>query len=183
MKKLLFSLLITGCIFNTVNAQDVPNCNQGKKLAENTWEKWGPWQPSISLIPFKNEINTMKQHWNWIASNGIATIGPRRLDIGEDTEQCTILGQTKSTFVTNPSFNNQVVITINKTDGRAETGVSICTHTQAGVTSTVTTYVFPNNNNGQSKTFTINNAKGKIISVAMKNNSVGNRFEYSIKAD
>lgn len=125
----------------------------------------------------------MKQYWNWIASNGTGTIGPRRLDIGESTETGTILGQTKSTFVTNPSFNNQVVITINKTDGRAETGVSICTHTQNGVTNTVTTYVFPNNNNGLSKTFTINNAKGKIISVAMKNNSVANRFQYNIKAE
>mgnify|MGYP007037762433 CR=1 FL=1 len=182
MKKSTFLLLMTCTFFYTGMSQDVPNCNQGKKLAENTWDKWGPWKPNISLIPFQTEISQIKQYWNWISSNGVATIGPRRLDIGESTESGTILGQTKSTFVTNPSFNNQVVITLNKTDGRAETGVSICTHTSAGVTNTVTTYVFPNNINGQSKTFTINNAKVKIISVAMRNNSVGNKFEYTIRA-
>ncbi len=183
MKKIIFSLLLFTGIAATVNSQSTPNCNQGKKLAENTWEKWGPWQPNISLIPFKAEVTRLKQYWNWIASNGVGTIGPRRLDIGEDTESGTIMGQTKSTFVTNPSFNQQVTIRINKTDGRAETGVSICTHTREGVTTTVATYVFPNNNNGQSKTFTLNNMKGKIISVAMKNNSVANRFEYTIRAE
>lgn len=181
-KKILIVLTMLLSTF-IIYAQDVPNCNQGQKLAENTWEKWGPWQPRITLIPFKAEITRVKQYWNWISSNGVGTVGPRRLDIGEGNETGKILGQTKRTFVTNPSFENQVKITITKTDGRAETGVSICTHTQDGVTSTVTTYVFPNNNNGQEKVFTINNAKGKIISVAMKNNSVANQFEYTIKAE
>jgi hypothetical protein len=183
MRIILFIFLALCCRASSGNAQNLSNCNQGQKLAENTWEKWGAWQPDISLVPFKNEINRLKQHWNWIASNGIGTIGPRRLDINGSTEQGTILGQTKSTFVTNPSFNNRVVVTINKVDGRAETGVAICTHTRDGVTNTVATYIFPNNNNGQTKTFTINSAKGKIISIAMKNNSVTNRFQYNISAD
>src|SRR5690606_23783244 len=120
----------------------------------------------------KSEVTQLRQHWNWIAGNSSATIGPRRLEIDGGNETGQILGQTKSTFVTPPSFNNQVVITINKFEGRAETGVTICTHGQNGVTETVTSYVFPNDNNGKVKSFTINNAKGKIISVAMKNNSV-----------
>ena len=183
MKKTIFTLLVVFAFSFSTKAQDVPNCNQGQKLAENTWEKWGPWEPRITVIPFKSEVTKIKQFWNWISSNGVGTIGPRRLDIGEGAESGNIIGQTKRTFVTNPSFENVVKITINKTDGRAETGVSICTHTQDGITNTVTTYVFPNGNDTQSKIFTINNAKGKIISVAMKNNSVANQFNYTIKAE
>jgi hypothetical protein len=182
MKKIIYLLIVSFSIVKA-NSQNTPNCNQGEKLAENTWNKWGIWKPDISPIPFKTEVTRMKRHWNWISSNNITTIGPRRLDIGEGDEFGSILGQSKRTFVTNPSLNNQVVVTINKTDGRAETGVSICTHTEAGVTTSVTTYVFPNGNDRETKSFTINNAKGKIISVAMKNNSVGNQFEYRIKAE
>ncbi len=183
MKKLVLACAILFTFWGGLQAQNTPNCSQGEKLAENTWEKWGPWKPNISLVPFKNGITQIKQHWNWIASNGTGTIGPRRLDIGEGNEQGNILGQTKSTFVTSPSFNDNVEITINKYDGRAETGVTICTHSQSGVTATVSSYVFPNGNNGQTKKFTIANAKGKIISIAMKNNSAGNQFKYRIKAD
>lgn len=183
MKKLVFtmSLFLVGLSFST-QAQSVPNCNQGEKLAEKTWEKWGPWKPNISLIPFKNEVVQLRNHWNWIVNNSGATIGPRRLEIDGGNESGTIMGQTKSTFVTPPSFNDKVTITINKHDGKAETGVAICTHGRDGVSKTVTTYVFPNDKNGKTKTFVINNAKGKIISVAMKNNSVGNKFEYRINA-
>jgi hypothetical protein len=183
MKKTIFALLVISAVSISAKTQNVPNCNQGEKLAENTWNKWGIWKPDISPIPFKTEITRMKRHWNWISSNSIATIGPRKLDIGEEEKFGSIVGQSKRTFVTDPSYNNQVVITINKTDGRAETGVSICTHTEAGVTTSVATYVFPNGNDRAIKTFTINNAKGKIISIAMKNNSVTNQFEYRIKAE
>jgi len=159
------------------------NCNLDKKLAENTWAKWGPWKPNISLIPFKNEVVLLRNHWNWIASNGVGTIGPRRLEVGEGNEQGTILGQTQSTFVTLPIFEDQIELTINKYDGRAETDVVICLHERSGVLSQVTEYTFPNDKNGKVKKFNINNTRGKILIVAMKNKSVGNKFTYRIKAD
>lgn len=183
MKKIIFAaVFIFLGIANTAIAQSTPNCNQGENLAQKTWEKWGPWKPDILPIPFRHEVITLRNHWNWIVNNSGATVGPRRLEIDGGNETGNILGQTKSTFVTPPSFENKVVITINKYDGRAETGVTICTHGRDGVTTTVTSYVFPNDNNGKVKTFTVNNAKGKIISVAMKNNSVGNKFSYRINA-
>ena len=103
--------------------------------------------------------------------------------MGEGNQDGTIMGQTQRTFVTPPSFNNEVEVTINKHDGKAETSVVICTHTADGHMQNVTSYTFPNENTARTKKFTVSNAKGKIIIVAMRNKSVGNKFEYRIKAD
>jgi len=181
MKKLivLFSIVCFAFSFQA-NAQ---KCNQGTKLAKATWKAWGkPYKMNISLIPFKNEVRLLKNSWNTIASNGGATIGPRFLDTDGSKEQGSIAGQTKRTFVTPPSFNNKMTITINKYDGKAQTGVIICSHGQNGITKTLKEYTFPKDKNGKVKIFTLTGVKGKIISVAMRNKSVANKFKYRIKA-
>lgn len=160
----------------------LPTCNQGMKIAQKTWQKWGPWKPNIQLNPFKSSVNTLRNHWNWIANNSETKSGPRRLEINGSNSSGTIMGQTKSTFVTPPSFKNKVTITINKYDGKASTGATICTHTQTGVMKTVQTYTFTKGKNAKVKTFVVTNARGKIISVAMKNNSVESKFKFRIKA-
>ena len=180
MKKviLLFSIVLFAFTF-TAEAQ---NCNQGSKLAKATWQKFGPWKPNITLNPFKASTRKVKKAWNWIASNGGANIGPRYLEIDNGNETGSIAGQTKRTFVTHPSFNNKVTLTINKYDGKARTGVVICVQGKDGVTTEKTSYIFPKDKNGKVKNFTLNNVKGKIIIVSMKNLSVGNKFKYRIKA-
>ncbi len=178
MKKLIVLFVLSLFVFNFQGTAQ--NCNQGAKLAEKTWEKWGPWKPNISLNPFKSKVQAIKNVWNWIASNGGATIGPRFLELDGGNESGNIAGQTKSTFVTPPSFDNRVEITINKYDGKARTGVVICVQGRNGVTTQKATYEFPNNKNGKVKKFVLNNVKGKIIIVAMKNLSVGNKFKYRI---
>lgn len=184
MKKLIIaaSIMFIGLSFIWPD-NDLPNCNQGAKVAEKTWEKWGPWKPNLQLNPYKTAVTQLRNHWNWIVNNSPATVGPRRLEMDGGFETGNIVGQTKSTFVTPPSFNDRVVITINKIDGKAETGIAICTHDQSGVSNTATTYLFPNDNDPKTKTFVVTNAKAKIISIAMKNNSVGNKFQYRIKAE
>jgi hypothetical protein len=180
MKKLI--LLTAIALFAFSYQVEAQNCNHGKKLAENMWVKWGPWRPNISLIPFGNEVNALKNAWNWISSNGIATVGPRFLEIDNGNKQGTILGQTKRTFVTPPSFNNTVEITINKYDGRAETGVIICVQGKDGITRQKANYTFQNSRNGKVRKFTLEHVKGRIIIIAMKNKSIANKFKYRIKA-
>lgn len=97
-------------------------------------------------------------------------------------ENGTIMGQTSSTFVTPPSFENKMEITINKFDGKAKTGVVICAMGRDGVMTELKTYEFPNDKNGKVKKFSLNDVKGKIVIVAMKNKSVGNKFQYKINA-
>jgi hypothetical protein len=180
MKKSILVFAVTlFALTVSVNAQ---NCKQGAKLAKNTWAKFGPWKPNFSIVPFQHSVKKIKDSWNWISSNSGANIGPRYLETDGGNEQGSITGQTKRTFVTPPSFNNTMTITINKYDGRAETGVIICSHGRDGVTKTLKTYTFPNNKNGSTKKFTLSGVKGKVISIAMKNKSVGNKFKYRIKA-
>lgn len=180
MKKLITLTMIA--LFAFSFQAEAQNCNQGKKLAEKTWEKWGPWKPNIKLIPFKNDVQKLKNAWNWIVSNSGATIGPRFLETDGGNETGTIMGQTSSTFVTPPSFNNKMEVTINKYNGRAKTGVVICAMGRNGVMTQLHSYEFPNDKNGKVKKFTLNNVKGKIVIVAMKNQSVGNKFQYRINA-
>ncbi|MEZ4858939.1 MAG: hypothetical protein R2781_09030 [Flavobacteriaceae bacterium] len=178
MKKAIYLLaFVAFAISPQLEAQ---NCNQGSNLAQSMWEAWGPWQPNISLVPFKNEVRQIKNGWNAIASNSSATIGPRFLELDGGNEEGTILGQTMSTFVSPPSFDDTIEITINKYDGKAKTGVVICVQGKDGVTTQKATYEFPNENNGKVKKFTLNNVRGKSIIVAMKNLSVGNKFKYRI---
>lgn len=162
------------------------NCNQGERLAQKTWEKWGPWQPSIDLTGMQNGINKVKNAWNWIAQNGGATIGPRFLEINGVVEDGSIAGQTKRTFVTHPSAEDDLVLTINKYDGKAETGVVVCSMGYDGVLHNLLTYTFPNGNQTQTKSFRIKgdgslSIRGQVIIVAMRNKSVGNKFKYRIK--
>lgn len=180
MKRLITIIVIALFAFNF--QAEAQNCNQGKKLAEKTWEKWGPWKPKITLIPFKAEVQKVKNAWNWIVNNSGATVGPRFLEVDGGNETGIIMGQTSSTFVTPPSFNNKMVITVNKYKGRAKTGVVICAMGQDGVLTQLRSYEFPNDKNGKVKKFTVNNVKGKVVIVAMKNLSVGNKFQYRINA-
>ncbi|WP_157449661.1 hypothetical protein [Croceitalea dokdonensis] len=175
-------LLSTVFLFFLVANVQAQSCSNGERMADRTWEKFGPWQPNISLVPFKNKVKKVKRAWNYIAGNRSATIGPRYLEIDGGNETGSITGQTQSTFVTPPSFNNTVKITINKFDGRAETKVVICSHGRDGVNRNLKTYTFPNDRNGKTKTFTLTGVKGKVITVAMKNRSVANRFKYRINA-
>ncbi|MDC8005522.1 hypothetical protein POV27_15800 [Aureisphaera galaxeae] len=180
MRKSILVILVA--LFAFGFQAEAQNCNQGEKLAQDTWAEWGPWKPSISLIPWKNKVQRIKNVWNAIASNGSATIGPRFLELDGGNETGTILGKTKRTFVTPPSFDNRVEVTINKYDGKAKTGVVICTMGRNGVLQQKATYEFPNDRNGKVKKFTLNNVKGKIIIIAMRNKSVGNKFKYRINA-
>ncbi|MCB0457854.1 MAG: hypothetical protein KDC91_08930 [Flavobacteriaceae bacterium] len=178
MKKVIF--LVAFFVFAFGSQLEAQNCNQGSNLAQDMWDAWGPWQPNISLVPFKNEVRLIKNGWNAIAANSSATIGPRFLELDGGNEEGTILGQTMRTFVSHPSFDDTVEITINKYDGKAKTGVVICVQGKDGVTTQKASYEFPNENNGRVKKFTLNNVRGKSIIVAMKNLSVGNKFKYRI---
>ncbi|SDD66116.1 hypothetical protein SAMN04488104_104510 [Algoriphagus faecimaris] len=180
MKKLL--LVFAVFLFLAAIPGFAQDCGQGKKLAEKTWEKWGPWQAKNELSLFKRDVQKLKTEWNWIASNSGEIVGPRFLDVDGGIENGTIIGQASSTFVTPPSFNNRLEVTINQYNGIAQTGVVICAMDRDGSLTQLETFTFPVNSKGQTKKFILNNVSGKIVIVAMKNLSAANRFQYRINA-
>jgi hypothetical protein len=181
----LGTFLICGLSKNLL--AQTPGCTSAAQVVSKMWNAWN--QVSVLLpssVP-ENEImaklgsavarfNTDVAQGNW------ATIGPRSLVLNNQ-EIGNILGNTTRTFVMAPSKNDVVRIVLKKNDGRAKTGVTICTQSKTGGRQTVASYTFNNDNDPETKTFRITDAQNKVISIAIKNYSVGNRFQYQIKAN
>ena len=136
---------------------------------------------SDASVKFHNFVfNENRQSW--------ATVGARELPVlNTETRQHGTLVKAGvggvRTFTTAPVFWDKVDITIEKTDGRAETEIIICTwDMESGAKNNVEEYTFPNGNNTSTKKFTINNAWGKSISIKLRNKSVTNTFKYTIKS-
>jgi len=173
---LMFSLS-----FSTAQAQ-TPQCSSAASAVAAMWNSYGVWSPDVTVQAYGVLATDAIRKWNQQAGSSWASIGPRNLSLKNRSSNGTILGQTNRTFVTVPSRANTIKITIRKTDGRAKTGVTICTQSKNGTRRTVKSYTFNNSKQAASKVFTIPNAKGKVISVNMRNYSVGNKFKYTIKA-
>lgn len=177
---LAFSLMMAFS-FSTAQAQ-TPQCSSAASAVAGMWNSYGVWSPSVTVQAYGTLATDAIRKWNRLAGNSWGSIGPRHLSLKNKSATGTILGQTNRTFVTVPSHGNTVKIILRKTDGRAKTGVTICTQTKSGTRRTVKSYTFNNSKAAMTKTFIIPNAKGKVISVNMRNYSVGNKFKYTIRA-
>lgn len=157
------------------------SCSNGQNLADKIYEK-GSYYNQAHSMP-SNVAAIYKSIYNEIvAENGSGRIGPRYLGIDNKKQSGTVMGNTMRTFVTNPSANSSVEIILEKTDGRAKTGVMVCVYSKNGASRTLPVYEFPNGNGTRTKKFTVNNAKNKIIIVSIKNKSAANKFKYLISA-
>jgi len=84
-------------------------------------------------------------------------------------------------FSTSGMLWDKVELTIEKTDGRAETEIIICTwDMETNAKNNYTEYTFPSGNTTSTKKFTIKNVHGKSIIVKLKNRSATNNFMYTI---
>ncbi len=176
---LLFAVLFASVL--TTKAQ-TPSCSSATAAVTTMWNKYGQWNPDIATGAYMSKVEQAVRAWNQVAQNSWATLGPRSLKRSQ-TARGTILGQTNRTFVMPPSLRRNVTITIKKTNGRAKTGVTICTTGKGGRKNIVAQYTFPNGRQPMTKTFNISTAKGKVISINMRNYSVGNKFKYQVSAN
>lgn len=173
-------------IGNVAQAQ-TPGCQSSAQAASKMWDAWKQEThldpTAMTAQAFVGRAASAVNKWNKIAKNSWATIGPRSLRYGEGNRQTgTIMGKTTRTFVMPPTRKGNATITLKKIDGRAKTGVTICTQTKNGSRRTIHSYTFNNSNAPKTKTFSIPNSANKVVTVTIKNYSVGNKFKYSIKA-
>ena len=184
--RLSVSLMICFLVSNTTVSAQTPNCSSSAVVVSKMWKAWKDLGiGDAHLLPnatYAAHTARAISSWNRLIGNSWATIGPRSLRINNRSASGTIWGQTNRTFITPPSKNNSVTITLRKTDGRAKTGVTICTTDKRNNKRTVHSYTFNNGNYTKTKTFVIPNARNKVISVNMRNYSVGNKFKYTISA-
>ncbi|MEZ4884889.1 MAG: hypothetical protein R3E32_09205 [Chitinophagales bacterium] len=185
--KCSFSLVICFLLCNATVSAQTPSCSSSAGVVSKMWKAWkdlGVGDASgLNTVTYLNQADRAISSWNGLVGNSWATIGPRDLKINNRSENGTIMGQTNRTFITPPARNNTVTITLRKTDGKAKTGVTICTTDKNNNTRTIHSYTFNNGNYTKTKAFTISNARDKVISINMRNYSVGNKFEYTISAN
>ncbi len=189
----LVLVLAVAFVGSSASAQ-TPGCTSSHEAATKMWDAWhnaiidGTETVEKYALPtvvdwfeYQELASTAVTGWNQLANNSWSTIGPRSLNIGS-TETGNVVGRTTRTFIMPPSNRDTIRVTINKTDGRARTGVTICTQTNDDRRQSVVSHSFPNTNDPLVETFEITGAADKVISIAIKNYSVGNQFQYSIIA-
>lgn len=186
MKKYLLFFILSSCSLFNLKAQ-TPGCNSSAVLVTKMWEAWHDFVGDINTTLYNyqdyiSKVPLIVNKWNQKVGNSWATIGPRSLKFN-DSETGNIVGQTNRTFITIPSFDSTVSIRIRKTDGRAKCGVTICVSGENGSRQIIHSYTFESGNRLQTKNFILPNVKGKVISINMRNYSVGNTFKYRISAD
>jgi hypothetical protein len=135
---------------------------------------------SEASVKFHNFVfNENSQSWT--------TLGPRALPVQKDQiKQYGTLVKAGvggvRVFNTTGMLWDRVEIEIEKTGGKAQTDIIICTwDLESGAKNNYTEYSFPNGKDTSTKKFIIKNVHGKSISVKLKNNSFSNKFKYAIK--
>lgn len=158
------------------------NCGITEKLADRTWAKFGRWQSNFSLIPYRNRTKKVVQGWKYIAGEGSPTIVSKYLNLNNITVKGSVTGQAQSTFVTSPSFNNTVKITIARNQGSGAANIFICSHGEDGVNQLLKKHIFSKNSSSKTKTFTLTAVKGKVITMVIQNLSAKEKFDFEVNA-
>ncbi len=136
---------------------------------------------AIILHPalFKKEMLNI---WNKLNDDGWGTIGARGLAY-DDSASGTIRGLTNRTFVMPPSPHDRIRVSINKTDGKAKTGITICSVGPGGETTVQeAAFTFENNKDPSERNFVISGVRDRVVSILMRNYSVANKFTYDISS-
>jgi hypothetical protein len=125
----------------------------------------------------------MISFWNKMVNNNWATIGPRRLDYGT-TLTGTVVSKGERMFVAAlPTDKDKVDLKIKKTDGKAETDVTVCKDYR-GTKTPVWAFTIPNgdDNVGQVWSRSLTGLKARELTVHFGGNSVTNSMSYELTA-
>jgi len=178
IKLFLMIALVSVSSMGSMNAQ----CNDGKNLSARVVDVLKDYSSVISSIPYAEQVKQIAKHWNTIAGNSSAKAGPRQMYLDNSKVGGVVVGPTKRTFISPMSEHNKLEISLEKVSGKAKTDIFICVHDLQGGSKQVKEYRFENGKTKKTKKFTINNVKGKLISVVVKGKSAGNTFGYKLRA-
>ena len=150
-------------------------------LVKNALATSGPF--GASAIKAIKMIDKGIQIWNKLSGDeSWSKIGPRRLDFDEWSTG-TLIGPTERMFLSGIPAVNPVRVDFHKLDFGGKVTVVICRVPEKGKPTPVKTFtVAPDAPPGKIKSVTIDNAKGKIISVVLHGKSVGKKLKYKVRA-
>lgn len=121
--------------------------------------------------------------WNKLAGDkSWAKIGPRRMDYGE-WNTGTLIGPTERMFISGIPAVNPVKLEFHKLDFDGEVRVVVCKVPEKGKAQELRTFtVNSKTKKGLVKSFTLNQAKGHLITVVLHGKSVAKKLKYKVRA-
>lgn len=179
MKTIKLFLIIA--LMSTISSMNAQECNAGASLSKRVVSVLKNYNSAIETIPYAKQVKEIAKHWNTIAGNSSAKMGPRKMYLDNSKVTGVVVGSTKRTFISPISEHNKLEINLTKVSGKAKTDIFVCIHDPKGKSSQLREYRFQNGKSKSTKKFIVNNVKGKMISVVVKGKSVGNTFGYQLR--
>lgn len=141
------------------------------------------------VAKYRTLTTKMISFWNKKSgSRGWSTIGPRRLEFGK-AETGKIVSTAGRMYLSAAPANKRVLnVTITELDGKGKTAYTVCRINYRGEYVHIKTGYFNQTSaakkNGKEKhTFEVKRMKGCLLSVNFDGKSVGNTFQYRVKAE
>ncbi|MDQ4075329.1 MAG: RICIN domain-containing protein [Chloroflexota bacterium] len=128
-------------------------------------------------------LQRMISFWNDNANNTWATIGPRRLEFGEN-QRGRLLGTGGRIFISPvPMPEDEVTVRVHKRGGKGKASVTVCKVDSDGRARELRDTIFePGDDNiGESQSKTLRGVRGHLLQIHLDGKSVTRAFEYSLQ--
>ncbi|MSP63725.1 MAG: hypothetical protein EXR72_25945 [Myxococcales bacterium] len=185
------------------SSAEAGKCRDVEKMMRDTWDEYDRQARDAGCVhpaggPFKymacaatypkkwvvRPFDKVKGWWNGMARGGWATLGPRMF--GPDWDEGKLVGTSGRTFLgAAPTNSGKVTVHLKKTDGRAETEVTICATRKGAAPREVANFRIENGKDNVGKDFSraFSGLEDSIVTVNLDAKSVSDTFSYKVKLE
>lgn len=160
-------------------------CGNTTAAVEAAWDFYEYHVPEVTpIIKLSKLLDDIVELYNNFPNNGPGKAGYRGINIPTHQPQTgTTIGIGERVWLTPPSPDPHVEITIEKLDGKAKTQIDVCITNKNKIQEYVKSYTFEKNANIHSKTFVLKKVKEHIISIRVNPKFGTHKFKYKISID
>lgn len=172
-----FSFML--CLSITLVAQ-APPCAPSSEAVQLMWNKYGRWKPFLPYNKLLTQADKAIYNWKKAVNNRGKTFH-RPLEYSQVINE-TLRGArfNTHTYISAPATEKAVTLSIQKRSGKGKVSIQVCTTTYSGGVNNVYSYTFEPNSPATTRVVTIDNAKGKVISIRLEKET-GSDFTYRIE--
>jgi hypothetical protein len=206
-KKILVSLfLVFSFHLNAMPVAKAETCKSAGQIFGDVYKKWGIEMVAAGCITaealttggltlpltlqcikkvekYAKATEEMVKFFNVMANNSWATIGPRRIEFGNN-QTGTLVSTLSRVFISPaPVDTDSVTFKVKKLDGKAKVTVVICKVDHKGNATKLTEFEFDKgeDNTGQEVSRRVSGVQGYIIQVRLDADSVAKEFKYNLR--
>ena len=174
--KTIFFIFCTLLCITTATSQE---CSEDFKQISGFWDK-------LTLENALNDPESLTSDFDALKGNLTKSLGglslkgnaPKLLSTKGKEKKRTLKKGKKRTYVTYMAPKESMQITITSSDNLSGLEVVICAHTKANLTENLASHTFMAGES--SKSFTVDNVKGKVLSASLKHS--GEKAQFSISS-